>query len=159
MQRAEEGKGEPRRARGGLRSTSTNQPPQNTTLKSEVTTGQMVDGIEGGGGSLVCRHDSMGMCDVHGQAQKVLQPKRVWAKGRNGLYGWKYLRTTTYSCRTVTKTNDDTPKPTFVSLRTGSNHSKLKPKKSSILIASSNRCMGANSSGLIDEKRTREDEN
>ena len=50
--------------------------------------------------------------------------------------------------RTVTKVDDDTAQPTFVTMRSGSSISKLKHN----LIASSNRCMGKGSSDVVDEK-------
>ena len=56
--------------------------------------------------------------------------------------------------RTVTKADDDTAQPTFVTMRSGSSISRLK----SNLIASSNRCMGRGSSGVVDEKPDMKDE-
>ena len=157
QQLAEGGKGGSGRAKGGLRgTTTTNQPTEVTILqpkdKAEVATDS---GAGGGGGSGACVHDSQGKCDVHGQAQKILRPKRVWTKGKNGLFGWRYTRTTYYECRTVTKAEDDTPRPTFVSMKSGSTISKSRNN----LIASSNRCMGKGSSGLVNEKSARGDEN
>ena len=128
--------------------------PLETTLQPEDKVEDAAGpgaGVVVRGGNVACVHDSQGMCDVHGQAQKKLRPRKVWTKGKNGLFGWRYARTTYYECRTVTKAeDDDTPRPTFVTMKSSSTISKLKPKNN--LIASSNRCMGKGSSDVVDEK-------
>ena len=67
-----------------------------------------------------CVHDDKGVFHLHGQAQKKLKPRKVWAKGKNGLFGWKYARSTYYVCGMVTKPDPGIPGPTFVSMRNSS---------------------------------------
>ena len=75
---------------------------------------------EGGDQPEPCVHDDKGVCHLHGQAQKKLKPRKVWAKGKNGLFGWKYARSTYYVCGMVTKPDPGIPGPTFVSMRNSS---------------------------------------
>ena len=62
-----------------------------------------------------CTYDEDGRCPEHGQGKKKFRPKKIWAKGKNGLFGWKTGRITYYTCK------EDNPipadRPTFLMLR------------------------------------------
>ena len=45
-----------------------------------------------------CKHSPDGRCERHGQAQKLWRPKKRWAKGKSGLFGWKYAREHYWKC-------------------------------------------------------------
>ena len=98
---------------GELSDNTTNQPTYDPDLQPQGKgEGEAVPGASGGGGNkgVACVHDARGVCSEHGQAKKLFKPnKRVWAKGKNGLYGWKYSRMTYYECRTVTQAEHDVP--------------------------------------------------
>ena len=86
-----------------------------------------------GRGDEPCVYNERGVCHLHGQAQKRLNPGKVWARLRSGLFGWKYKRTTYYVCGTVTHPDPGVPEPTtFVSMRKSS-------KQQNNFIASSKR--------------------
>ena len=109
-------------------------PPTNVANPPEdVAEPAMDDKPVVGGGNEPCVHDERGVCQLHGQAQKKLKPGKVWTKLKNGLFGWKYKRTTYFVCGTVTHPSQGAPGPTFVSMRKSS-------KQQNTLIASSNRC-------------------
>ena len=111
--------------------------------------------VEGGGGNQLteCVYDDSGHCGLHGQGMKKLKPGKVWAKGRNGLYGWKYTKTVYWVCGTVTRAAPSTTTPTFVSMSSTFPNSTRRRK----LIASSQRCKGGiNGSRLVNEKNTDE---
>ena len=62
-----------------------------------------------------CTYDEDGRCPEHGQGKKKFRPKKIWTKGKNGLFGWKTGRITYYTCK------EDNPipadRPTFLMLR------------------------------------------
>ena len=60
-----------------------------------------------------------GVCGTHGTAEKLFRPSRVWARGKNGTFGWKYSKVTYYSCRKVTQKPKETLKPTFIAGKRG----------------------------------------
>ena len=65
----------------------------------------------------VCNYTKDGVCDTHGQAEKIWKPKRSWKKGKNGLFSWKYSRVTDWKCTTRVGGPPQLQKPTFLILR------------------------------------------
>ena len=62
-----------------------------------------------------CVYDN-GVCRTHGEAEKLWRPSKVWAKKKNGVFGWKYSKETYFSCRKFTRKPVETDRPTFVSM-------------------------------------------
>ena len=59
-----------------------------------------------------------GVCEEHGPAMKKWKPKRSWAKGKNGLFAWRYSRTHYYVCTgQTTRVGHPTHRPTFLVLK------------------------------------------
>ena len=88
--------------------TTTHHPPR--ALESyKDTTGQEGTTRE------VCSYVD-GVCHIHGPAEKLWKPSKVWAKKNNGVFGWKYTKITYFSCRKIARTPMETVKPTFVSM-------------------------------------------
>ena len=57
-----------------------------------------------------------GVCRIHGKAEKLWKPSKIWAKKKNGVFGWKYTKLTYFSCRKIARTPMETVQPTFVSM-------------------------------------------
>ena len=85
-----------------------------------------------------CSHTESGVCHIHGQAQKMFKPGRKWAKGKDGLYSWKYCKKWEFTCtkmRKKTTAKDSHPptpiqKPTFLMLRDSGEASDAKKRNS-----------------------------
>ena len=65
-----------------------------------------------------CVYTEAGICSVHGQGVEKWKPKKTWAKGRNGLFKWKYGRHYYWSCTEQKSEAGRQPahKPTFLML-------------------------------------------
>ena len=83
------------------------------------------DKVLGGGMTTAdCTHTEDGWCTVHGQAKKKFRPKKIWAKGRTGLFGWRTGRVTYWTC--LEKTPISAGTPTFLMLRGSAGYPKKK---------------------------------
>ena len=57
-----------------------------------------------------------GVCSIHGKAEKLWKPTKVWAKGNTGVFGWKYSRKAYFTCRKVTRKPTQETQPTFIAV-------------------------------------------
>ena len=76
-------------------------------------------------GAQVCTYTPEGMCEEHGQAQKHWKPRRRWAKGKNGLFGWKREKIPYYVCvppRPIEDKDVGRTAPTFLILKSGADN-------------------------------------
>ena len=91
--------------------TTTDQPPDTTTSPHPVVAGKDDSGQ--------CSYDDNGFCEYHGVVGvKHWKPRSVWGQKKNGIFGWKAVKTWYWTCKKVTKTKGEAgPKPTFVQMR------------------------------------------
>ena len=58
------------------------------------------------------------VCEEHGPLEKKWKPKKTWAKGKNGLFAWKYSKTHYYACTgPTTRVGHHSHRPTFLILK------------------------------------------
>ena len=85
--------------------------------QEEDTDGRLEVGKAGTKTKVDCTHTEEGWCEIHVQAKKKFKPKKIWAKGRTGLYGWRTGRVTYFTCLEKSPIPADTP--TFLMLKGG----------------------------------------
>ena len=79
---------------------------------------------------VACTHTDEGWCSTHNkQAKKKFRPKKVWTKGKSGLFGWRTGRVTYYTCLETTPIPADTP--TFLMLKGSAGREKKASKTTS----------------------------
>ena len=64
-----------------------------------------------------CNYTDGGWCQIHGQGRKMFRPKKIWAQGKNGLFGWKTGKVMYFTCMNPGPIRADTP--TFLMLKGG----------------------------------------
>ena len=91
--------------------------PTITTAHPPIPMDPQPDGmsIHAERGVQVCEY-VRGVCSIHGKAEKLWKPTKVWTKGNTGVFGWKYSRKAYYTCRKVTRKPTQETQPTFIAV-------------------------------------------